>query len=77
MVGGPGRTHEQVVGIWNIAAYSEELHEVMVLAVDITAYLEAVSDKGDWEIYYMAVRTVTGAVTVTTLPSSISSSRAL
>ena len=33
-------THEEVVGIRNIAADSEELHQVMVLAVDVAAYLE-------------------------------------
>jgi hypothetical protein len=73
------RTHEEVVGIGYRAADSEEFHQVMELAVDVAAYLDIVSverkaeDDGGrgWK------HTVTGAFTVTTLPSSINSSLAL
>lgn len=73
---GKAHTHEQVICVWNIAADAEELHQVVELAVDIAAYLGMVSEKYTLECA-LAVVTVTGAVTVTTLPSSISSSRAL
>jgi len=33
-------THEQIVGIGDIAANPKQLHEIMELAVNITAYLE-------------------------------------
>ena len=36
------RTHEEIVGVGNITADAEELHQVMKLAVDITAYLPCV-----------------------------------
>jgi hypothetical protein len=32
-------THEEVVGIWHIAADTEQLHKIMELAVDVTANL--------------------------------------
>jgi len=31
--------HEQVVGLRHVAADAEELHQIMELAVDVTAYL--------------------------------------
>lgn len=33
------RTHEEIVGVGNIAADAEKLHQVVELAVDIAAYL--------------------------------------
>lgn len=32
-------THEKIVGVWYISTYTEELHQVVELAVYITAYL--------------------------------------
>jgi hypothetical protein len=32
-------THEEVVCVWDIAANAEQLHEVMKLTVNISAYL--------------------------------------
>lgn len=68
------RTHEEVVCVGYIAADAEELHEIMELAVDVAAYLQ----RGQWGGGERGLgrRTVTGAVTVTTLPSSMRSSRA-
>jgi len=44
----PGRTHEQVVGVRDVAADAEELHEVVELAVDVAAYLgvHVISSRG-------------------------------
>jgi hypothetical protein len=36
-------THEKVVGVGDVATNAEELHEIMELAVDITAYLRVPS----------------------------------
>lgn len=33
------RTHEEIVGVRRVAADSKELHEIVKLAMDITAYL--------------------------------------
>lgn len=33
------RTHEEIVGVGNIAANAEELHQVVELAMNITTYL--------------------------------------
>lgn len=35
-------THEQVVGIWYIAADAEQFHQIVELAVNVTAYLDTV-----------------------------------
>jgi hypothetical protein len=32
-------THEEVVCVWYVAAYAEQLHKVMELAVNVTTYL--------------------------------------
>lgn len=37
------RTHEEVVCVWNIATNSKELHKIVKLAMDISAYLSNVS----------------------------------
>lgn len=37
------RTHEEIVGIWDVSSYSEELHEVVELAMDIATYLRFIS----------------------------------
>ena len=68
-------THEEIFCVWNVAADAEELHQVVELAVNVAAYLEA-SERLLSAAGMRARLTVTGAVTVTTLPSSISSSRA-
>ena len=69
-------THEEVVGVRDRAADTEEFHQVVELAVDVAAYLEVISI-GLEEAERGSELTVTGALTVTTLPSSISSSLAL
>ena len=75
-------THEQVVCVGHVAADAEQLHEVVELAVDVAAYLERhqrgrVAASGAMSTRSTGQPTVTGASTRTTLPSSISSSRAL
>jgi len=73
-------THEKVVGVWHIASDTEELHEIVKLSVDIAAYLWQLARQSHHTPYArnaQGQRTVTGASTDTTLPSSISSSRAL
>ena len=77
---GEGRhTHEQVICVGYVTPDTEEFHQVVELAVDVTTYLLKVSY---WShpreiVVAFGFRTVTGAQTVTTLASSISSSRAL
>lgn len=71
------RTHEEVVCVRNVTADTEELHQVVELAVDVAAYLGRISMGEVSARAEHGRRTVTGALTVTTLPSSISSSLAL
>lgn len=42
-VEGERHTHEQIVGVWNVAADAKEFHEIMELPVNIAAYLQALS----------------------------------
>jgi hypothetical protein len=37
-------THEEVVGVGDRTTDSEELHQVMELAVDVAAYLDIISN---------------------------------
>lgn len=37
------RTHEEIVGVGNVAANAEEFHQVMKLSVNVTAYLMRMS----------------------------------
>jgi len=37
-------THEEIVGVGNITADAEELHQVVELAMDITTYLATPCD---------------------------------
>jgi hypothetical protein len=39
--------HEEVIRVWNIAANAEEFHQVMELAVDVTAYRDGGVDGDD------------------------------
>lgn len=72
------RTHEKVVRVGDIAADTEQLHEVVKLAVDVATYLFWISVRdGNQRVSARSEHTVTGALTVTTFPSSIKSSRAL
>jgi hypothetical protein len=69
-------THEQVVGIWHVATDTEQLHQIMKLAMDISTYLLQYHQPYSHQ-YAVGALTVTGASTPTTFPSSMSSSRAL
>ena len=40
-------THEKVVCVWHIAAHSEQLHQVVELAVDVPAYCDRRIDGDD------------------------------
>jgi len=42
-------THEQVIRIWTLTAYLEQLHEVMELAMDVTA-------DGDGASHFLHIR---------------------
>jgi len=44
-------THEEVVGIWVWAPNSEQLHQVMKLAMDISAH-------SDWAFHWLYIRLV-------------------
>ncbi len=70
-------THEEVVGVGDVATDSEQLHQVVELAVDISAYLFPALTDRHFEYLERRPPTVTGADTVTTFPSSIKSSLAL
>lgn len=74
-------THKEIIRVGDIAADAEQLHQIMKLAVNITAYLIIANKLRQLpSLSYKKVSierlTVTGAVTVTTLPSSIRSSLA-
>jgi hypothetical protein len=76
------RTHKKVVCIWRIAADTKQLHQVMELAMNVAAYLargrqHRATRRASESAHERNIRTVTGAFTVTTFPSSTSSSRAL
>jgi len=71
-------THKEVVGIGNVAADSEQFHQIVELTVNVTAYLERIVRLDEIRrVFCPWLSTVTGAVTVTTFPSSIKSSLAL
>lgn len=72
-------THEEVVCIWYVASHSKQLHQVVELAMNITAYLDlGISHRSEHHKPRTEVaHTVTGAITVVTFPSSMRSSRAL
>lgn len=85
---GESRTHEEVICIWAESSHFEELHEIPKLTVDVTANLysmTSIEKEGSMErrvqILQMGChegrRTVTGASTTCTFPSSIKISRAL
>ena len=44
--------HEQVVGVWHIAAHAEQLHQVVELAVYVTAYCHWSVDCYDVSFFY-------------------------
>lgn len=77
--GGARPTHEEVVCVWDVASHSKQLHQVVELAMNITAYLDlGISHRSEHHKPRVEVaHTVTGAITVVTFPSSMRSSRAL
>lgn len=40
----PVHTHKEVVGVRHVSANTEQLHEVVELSVDVTAYLPELCD---------------------------------
>ena len=34
-------THEKIIGVWHISTHAKELHEIVELAMDVTAYLSS------------------------------------
>lgn len=70
-------THEEIVCIWYITTHAKQLHQIVKLAVDVAAYLTCFQSAKAPPLSAGSMRTVTGASTPTTLPSSISSSLAL
>ncbi|KAL9581969.1 MAG: hypothetical protein Q9212_003570, partial [Teloschistes hypoglaucus] len=44
--------HEEVVGVWDVSADSEELHQVVELAVDVAAYCYWGVDLDDVAFFY-------------------------
>lgn len=70
-------THKQVIRVRDITTNPEKFHQIMELPMDITAYLPNPPSAHAFQTVILGFPTVTGAVTVTTLPSSINSSLAL
>jgi len=43
--------HEEIIRIWHIASYAEELHQIVELPVDVTAYRDGCVDSNDISLF--------------------------